>query len=488
MAESTLWLGSQDSFEAAKAAAAKAEAHPEFKAGLDMEEFIYNHLVSVQDGVGMVNISGPLVSGSAGFGAFFGITGYNDVRNAMLRLSADKSVNSILLVIDSGGGAVGGVQDASTLISRVGKVKPVVAYTGSCMASAALWLGTTAQHVMASSTAIVGSIGILQVHMEFSRQMENNGVKATVIRAGDNKALANRYEPLTEKARNDLQAQADHLYDVFIGHMAETRGISVQAAEKKFGQGREFIGEQAKEAGLVNSIGTLEDAFAKAQALGRKASTGNSGRAAPNSRNIKAVSDNNFTMSSDNPAIVEGTTVMKLNVMTDEQLAAAAAGVELGDTVETVDTAAETQTAAATVDTDGDDTEEVETTVSAETHAAVVAELEQAKATLTAATTEIEQLKQTAESQATQFDAAIEIVRNSVRTMGLHFGVKKEAVAAMSATEVLAEHSRVAEQFKIKFKVGTVAAAGSTETPESDKPVVNARLMAYAATLTSGKR
>lgn len=485
MAESTLWLGSQDSFEAAKAAAAKAEAHPEFKAGLDMEDFIYNHLVSVQDGVGMVNISGPLVSGSAGFGAFFGITGYNDVRNAMLRLSADKSVNSILLVIDSGGGAVGGVQDASTLISRVGKVKPVVAYTGSCMASAALWLGSTAQYVVASSTAIVGSVGILQVHMEFSRQLENEGVKATVIRAGDNKALANRYEPLTEKARNDLQAQADHLYDVFIGHMAETRGISVQAAEKKFGQGREFIGEQAKEAGLVNSIGTLEDAFAKAQALGRKVSTGNSSRAAPNSRNIKAVSDNNFTMSSDNLAIVEGTTVMKLNVMTDEQLAAAAAGVELGDTVETVDTAAETQTAAETAETN---TEEVETTVSAEAHAAVVAELEQTKTTLTAATTEIEQLKQTAESQATQFDAAIEIVRNSVRTMGLHFGVKKEAVAAMSATEVLAEHSRVAEQFKIKFKVGTVAAAGSTETPESDKPVVNARLMAYAATLTSGKR
>ena len=479
MAESILWLGSQDTFAAVRAAESKE--HTELIAASEYDEFVYRQLVTVQGNVGMLNINGPLLTGNAGYALHYGMTGYGDIRSAALRLASDPEVSSILLVVSSGGGAVGGVNDAVSLLRRIGNVKPLVTYSDSAMASAALWLGSVAQHVMVSPTAVVGSLGVLQVHMEYSKQLENDGVKVTVIRAGDKKALANRYEPLTEEATAQLQRQADHLYDVFLTSVAESRGMSKQSAEKKFGQGLEFVGEQAKAAGLVDSVGTLEDAYAKAQALANKGRKGKTRLSGTNSKNIQAVSDGSFAATSDNPANSERNTTMGLNVLTPELLAAAEAGIDLDkqDDDETAVASIE-ETASAEVEAAGE--------VNAQADPAMQAELETVKQELATAVAQIEQMKAEAETVATQFEAALEVVRNSTRTMGLHFGVKKEAVAAMSATEVLAEHSRLAEQFKIKFKVGAVAATDASAPAEAPKPAADARLMAYAAKLTSGKR
>lgn len=480
MAESILWLGSQDTFAAVRAAESKEPT--ELIAASEYDEFVYRQLVTVQGNVGMLNINGPLLTGNAGYALHFGMTGYGDIRSAALRLASDPEVSSILLVVSSGGGAVGGVNDAVSLLRRIGNVKPLVTYTDSAMASAALWLGSVAQHVMVSPTAVVGSLGVLQVHMEYSKQLENDGVKVTVIRAGDKKALANRYEPLTEEATAQLQRQADHLYDVFLTSVAESRGMSKQSAEKKFGQGLEFVGEQAKAAGLVDSVGTLEDAYAKAQALANKGRKGKARLSATNSKNIQAVSDGSFAATSDNPANSERNTTMGLNVLTPELLAAAEAGIDLDkqDDDETAVASTKEPTSA-----EGETADKVEAQADP---APLQAELETVKQELATAVAQIEQMKAEAETVATQFEAALEVVRNSTRTMGLHFGVKKEAVAAMSATEVLAEHSRLAEQFKIKFKVGAVAATDASAPAEAPKPAADARLMAYAAKLTSGKR
>lgn len=478
MAESILWLGSQDTFAAVRAAESKE--HTELIAASEYDEFVYRQLVTVQGNVGMLNINGPLLTGNAGYALHYGMTGYGDIRSAALRLASDPEVSSILLVVSSGGGAVGGVNDAVSLLRRIGNVKPLVTYSDSAMASAALWLGSVAQHVMVSPTAVVGSLGVLQVHMEYSKQLENDGVKVTVIRAGDKKALANRYEPLTEEATAQLQRQADHLYDVFLTSVAESRGMSKQSAEKKFGQGLEFVGEQAKAAGLVDSVGTLEDAYAKAQALANKGRKGKTRLSGTNSKNIQAVSDGSFAATSDNPANSERNTTMGLNVLTPELLAAAEAGIDLDKQDETAVASIE-ETASAEVEAAGKVEEQADP-------APLQAELETVKQELATAVAQIEQMKAEAETVATQFEAALEVVRNSTRTMGLHFGVKKEAVAAMSATEVLAEHSRLAEQFKIKFKVGAVAATDASAPAEAPKPAADARLMAYAAKLTSGKR
>lgn len=430
-----LWLGSQESFDAYAAAEARKLADPKFSASADYSAEVMSQIYSVQQNVGVISIKGSLVEGSAGYGVFYGQTGYDDIRAALVAAVSNSDVKAILLDVSSGGGQVSGVDDTAQLISRVNNVKPVVTYTGSTMGSAALWLGASANHTVAGKTAIVGSLGVIMVHLDRSRQLADAGIKPTIIRAGTEKALATPYEPLSEKAQAGLQSQADVLYGVFLNHVASSRGVSATNGDKKFGQGRVFVGQQAVDAGLVDKLGTYEDAFMKAQALSKpKKSAGMKADALlcpPVSASL-----------SDNPEHTEGITTMP-QPLTDEALAAMAAGVEI-------------------------ETETNEETAAASTAApAPAAAQDDALATLTAAhETALADLKAQHEAALTtataQLEKFVEIARNSVKTMGIHFGTKADAVAAMSADQILAEHTRLSDLFKAKFKVGGVAAT----TPE----------------------
>lgn len=427
-----LWLGSQESFDAYSAAEARKLADPKFSASADYSSEVMAQIYSVQKDVGVISVKGSLVEGSAGYGVFFGQTGYDDIRAALVAAVSNPEVKAILLDVSSGGGQVSGVDDTAQLISRVNAVKPVVTYTGSIMGSAALWLGASASYAVAGKTAIVGSLGVIMVHLDHSRRLADAGVKPTVIRAGTEKALATPYEPLSEKAQAGLQSQADVLYGVFLNHVASARGVSATNGDKKFGQGRVFVGQQAVDAGLVDKLGTYEDAFAKAQAM----------RSPKKKDGIQAdalLCPPSATALSDNSEHIEGTTMPQ--PLTDEALAAMAAGVEL-----------EAQTSDQNVPAPA-----IEPAVD---HTAVLAEL---TATHTAALAALTAQHETALAAASaRQEKFVEIARNSVKTMGIHFGVKADAIAAMDADQILAEHSRLADLFKAKFKVGGVAAT----TPE----------------------
>lgn len=424
-----LWLGSQESFDAYAAAEARKLADPKFSASADYSAEVMSQIYSVQQNVGVISIKGSLVEGSAGYGVFYGQTGYDDIRAALVAAVSNSDVKAILLDVSSGGGQVSGVDDTAQLISRVNNVKPVVTYTGSTMGSAALWLGASANHTVAGKTAIVGSLGVIMVHLDRSRQLADAGIKPTIIRAGTEKALATPYEPLSEKAQAGLQSQADVLYGVFLNHVASSRGVSATNGDKKFGQGRVFVGQQAVDAGLVDKLGTYEDAFMKAQALSKpKKSAGMKADALlcpPVSASL-----------SDNPEHTEGITTMP-QPLTDEALAAMAAGVE-------IETEANEEAAAASTAAPAAAQDEALATLTA-AHETALADLKaQHEAALTAATAQLEKF--------------VEIARNSVKTMGIHFGVKADAIAAMDADQILAEHTRLADLFRAKFKVGGVAA------------------------------
>lgn len=435
-----LWLGSQESFDAYMASDARKLADPKFSASGDYSSEVMSQIYSVQKDVGVVSVKGSLVEGSAGYGVFFGQTGYDDIRAALISAVNNPEVKSILLDVSSGGGQVSGVDDTAQLISRVNAVKPVVTYTGSVMGSAALWLGASSGYVVANKTAVVGSLGIIMVHMDRSEELRARGMKPTVIRAGSEKALATPYEPLSEKAQAGLQSQADVLYGVFLNHVASSRGVSATNGDKKFGQGRVFIGQQAVDAGLVDKLGTYEDAFMKAQAACKPKKGGG----------MKAdalLCPPVATTLSDNPEHIEGTTMPQ--PLTDEALAAMAAGVEI-EPEKTSDPAAVSPAPEGTPPVD-------HAAILAETVAQHTAALADLTAAHTAALASVE-------GKLTKF---VEIARNSVKTMGIHFGVKADAVASMDADQVLAEHTRLADLFKTKFKAGGVAATTPEVAPKA---------------------
>lgn len=488
--QAQLWLGTQASYEAVVEALAKQHADTNFKASDSYEEEVMRQMYNVQDGVATVRISGSLVNGTAGYGVYYGITGYDDIRNALVKAVSNQNVSAIVLDVSSGGGHVAGCHETAQLIARVAKVKPVVTYTGSMMGSAAVWTGASASYVVAGETAIVGSIGIIMVHMERSKMLEEMGVKATVIRAGAEKALASPYEPLSEKAKENMEAQAAALYDIFIKHVAESRGVSLTTADTKFGQGKEFLGKAALAAGLVDKVGTYEDAFSKAMQLGAAASKGKKGGvkaemlASPvatldNSVEVSATLGDNAANASDNQATSQGNPMTK--PLTQEQLAAMAAGVDLSEVPETPEVKAESDEPEEASDSSA------QTEQAPDALAVVQDLLKSANADLVTAKLEAKTAQDALAASADQLEKFAAIARASVKTMGLHFGVKSDAVAAMDNATVLAEHARLADLFKEKFKVGGVAATSEPEKNSTKASFMAPALAAVAMSLPGAK-
>ena len=498
-----LWLGDEASFHKTMEANRKSSEKPEFQASSDYMSTVMEQFTQIQDGVAIVSMSGSLSNGSAGYGIYYGMLGYEDIRNILANLVSNASVSAIVMNIDSGGGAVAGVQETAQLLARVNAVKPVVTYTGSMMASAAVWIGANASHVIASETAIVGSIGIIRVHMDYSESMKMDGIKATVIRAGAEKALASPYEPLSELAKTNMQTQANQMYSIFIKDMAKARGIPVSQADENFGQGKEFLGKAAVSVGLIDAVGTLEDAFSKAQKLGA-ASTAKTKRPvastkATNSASVQAGGLSANTSMADNQPTNKGTTMAK--PLTDEQLAAMAAGIELPTAEANAEADAAQAEAAAAATKKAEEEAAAAAAKTAEESAPATASAPDALTVLTnlvtksqadtvAAKLEAQTLQASLTAKAAEFDAlqvqanaTLEIARASVKTMGLHFDLKAETIATMSASEILAQHAVLSEKFKAKFKVGGVAA--TTQEKTGAKAVVNPMLAARLSSSTA---
>ena len=135
--------------------------------------------------VGVVNISGSLIPGEVPklVADWFGVMGYDNIKQAVVAALSDKDVKSIQLRVGSGGGAVQGLKATADFLAEAGKMKPVYTYSDSMMASAAYWLGSTSSHVSVGDLANVGSIGTIAVQTEYTKMREAVGITDTVMRS-----------------------------------------------------------------------------------------------------------------------------------------------------------------------------------------------------------------------------------------------------------------------------------------------------------------
>jgi signal peptide peptidase SppA len=263
-----LWAGTDDSWEFFLKAYARAEATLQAKGSASADPFELPPTFTVQDGVGIVPVKGPLISGSAGFLRFFGVTGYSDIQDGVLGAATSKGVKAIMLDVATGGGAVEGADETSTFIADIGKLKPVVTFASGNMLSAGIWVGSAGQRLLASQTSLLGSIGAMMVHTEYSKQRTNAGITDTVIRSGKWKALGTPVEPLSKEAQDQLQTMVQDIASIFESRFADNMGLSIKAVHDKMGQGRVFLGARGQEVGLVHGIATAQEAFAVAKILG----------------------------------------------------------------------------------------------------------------------------------------------------------------------------------------------------------------------------
>lgn len=215
--------------------------------------------------VAVVPIHGFIAQRAGPFDDYLGITSTDAIRDALRGALADPAVTAIVLDVDSPGGTVPGITElASEIRAARGQGKRIIGAANTMAASAAYWLISQADEIVASPSAIVGSIGVFTVHQEFSGYLEAAGVKTTLISAGDHKTDGNEFEPLTDEARQSIQDRVDASYAAFVDGVAAGRGITAEQVKARYEGARVFMARPALAAGLVDFVGTFEDALRRA--------------------------------------------------------------------------------------------------------------------------------------------------------------------------------------------------------------------------------
>ena len=175
----------------------------------------------------------------------------------------DESVSQILIDIDSPGGSVYGVAELADEIISARAQKPVIAIANSLAASAAYWIGACASEFYVTPGGEVGSIGVWQAHQDYSKAMDEAGVKTTLISAGKFKVEGNPYTPLDEDAQAFMQSRVDDYYAAFTKAVAKGRGVSIAQVRDGMGQGRVLGAEAALASNMVDGIASLDDVVRK---------------------------------------------------------------------------------------------------------------------------------------------------------------------------------------------------------------------------------
>lgn len=208
-------------------------------------------------GVSVIPVYGVLAQRMDLMQAMSGGTSIESITQQFREALADPDVGAIVFDVDSPGGSVEGVTELASEIRAARGTKPMAAVANASMASAAYWLASQADEVIASPSAIVGSIGIIAAHLDESGADEQAGEKYTLITAGEGKALGNSHEPLDDEGRAELQGIADDYYELFAGDVARARAVPLAKVTGDW-KASVFTAAKAQAAGLVDRVDTLD--------------------------------------------------------------------------------------------------------------------------------------------------------------------------------------------------------------------------------------
>lgn len=179
------------------------------------------------------------------------------ISGLLQKAAADQAVRAVLLDIDSPGGTVGGIPELAGEIRAFTDTtgKPVWAFAGGAMASAAYWLGAAAQRVLATPSATVGSIGVYTVLEDSHRLAEQEGVDVHVVSTGEHKGAGESGSRVTRAHLEGAQETVDATFAMFRRDLAADRQLADQALECVC-TGQAWVAERAHELGLVDRVAT----------------------------------------------------------------------------------------------------------------------------------------------------------------------------------------------------------------------------------------
>ncbi len=178
----------------------------------------------------------------------------------------DPFIRAIVLRIDSPGGAVVPAQEIYKEIRNAVQKKNVIVSMGSVAASGGYYIASPATKIIANPGTLTGSIGVIMEIPNMGGLMDKLGIKTEVVKSGRHKDMASVFRGVGPEERVILQEVLDNVHEQFITAVAEGRTMLYDDV-KKIADGRVFTGEQALKVGLIDELGSLEDAVRVAAQL-----------------------------------------------------------------------------------------------------------------------------------------------------------------------------------------------------------------------------
>jgi protease-4 len=226
--------------------------------------------IAVLPAAGAITMSG---GGGLPFGGSDGIT-ERGLGREVQRLTEDASTRAVVLRIDSPGGSALASDLLWSKLMKLRAAKPLVISVGGMAASGGYYLSCAGTKIVAEPTSIVGSVGVVGGKLSFGHALEEYGIHAETIAAAPEPEKAARsaymsmFSPWDAKTRERVRASMQAIYDLFIKRVAEGRDLPPEKVAL-FAEGRLFAGAQAKDLGMIDAIGGLEDAIKLAVELAK---------------------------------------------------------------------------------------------------------------------------------------------------------------------------------------------------------------------------
>ena len=216
--------------------------------------------MTIRNGLAVIELSGALTKSRGWLQEIFGNWSMAEVGESVEAAAGDPAVREILLRVESPGGTADGTDDLAEQVHRATKRKTVTAYADGLMASAAYYIASQATRVVASRSALVGSIGTYATLYDLSGMMAQKGIKVHVVKAGAHKAAG---APGTEIKPEDLlevQRTVDGVNALFLSAVRRGRPkMNLEAVA----DGRVFLGREALALGLVDGVESWGDLLAR---------------------------------------------------------------------------------------------------------------------------------------------------------------------------------------------------------------------------------
>lgn len=220
------------------------------------EEFVTN-------GIAIVPIHGPITIDSTNT-LTFRASSTSSILSNIEKAEKNNNIKAIILDINSPGGAVVASRELSKTIKET--KKPVVAWIREVGASGAYWIASASDEIVADPLSITGSVGVSASYFDLSGLLEKYNIEYEQLTAGSKKELGSPFKDLTNQERLILQKKINRIQEIFIQDVAENRNLNHQQINK-ISTGEFYLGEEALQLDLIDTLGGKKEALAAAQEL-----------------------------------------------------------------------------------------------------------------------------------------------------------------------------------------------------------------------------